>query len=139
VDFRASHRFARTSARKARLVADMVRGKSVNRALAELRHTPRRASTYMQRLLESAVANVEDRLANDTTLDVQVDDLFVKEVRVDEGPTLKRWRPRSMGRANRILKRTCHMYVTLGSHDAAMQVAGGRGSQAEKVAAGEED
>ena len=67
----------------------------------------------MRRLLQSAVANVEDRLANDSTLDVEIDDLFIKEVRVDEGPTLKRWRARARGRATRIERKTCHVSVAL--------------------------
>jgi large subunit ribosomal protein L22 len=91
----------------------MIRGVQVHQALAQLQATPRRASTMFRRLLQSAVANVEDQLANDSTLELDTDELHIKEVRVDEGPTLKRWRPRSMGRVNQILKRTCHLHVVL--------------------------
>jgi len=105
--FRASHRYARISSRKARLVADLVRGVSVNRALEELNYCHRRASPMLRKVIRSAMANAGQ------DLDVDVNRLFVKDVRVDEGPTQTRWRPRAQGRIYPILKRTSHISVVL--------------------------
>ena len=106
-EFRASHRHARISARKARPVADLVRGRSVNGALEELAVTHRRASVMLQKVIRSAMANAGQ------DLDVDVNRLFLSDVRVDEGPTLKRWRPRAQGRVYPILKRSSHISVIL--------------------------
>ena len=105
----ASSKYVRVAARKARLVADMIRNKSVDEALVILDHTNKRAAHVLEKLLKSAVANAaeNDKSGSD------VGDLYVKAVYVDEGPTLKRWRPRAMGRATRINKRTSHMRVIL--------------------------
>jgi ribosomal protein L22 len=97
----------RCAPRKARLVVDHIRGKSVGDARAILTHTPRAAAQDVLKLLESAVANAE----NNHELDA--DDLVVRKVYVDEGPTLKRYRPRALGRATRIRKRTSHMTIQL--------------------------
>jgi large subunit ribosomal protein L22 len=102
----ATHRFARISPRKARLIADMVRGLDVQDALNVLKFTPNRAAPLISRVLTSAVAN-----ANEAEADVEL--LFVKEVRVDEGPTMKRWRPKDRGRAHPIMKRTSHIHVAV--------------------------
>ena len=105
--FRASHRYARISSRKARPVADLVRGKAVNAALEELQFCHRRASPMLTKVLRSAMANAGQ------DLDVDVNRLYVKDVRVDEGPTLNRWRPRAQGRVYPILKRSSHISVVL--------------------------
>ena len=103
----AHARYVRTSARKARLVCDHIRGKSVPEARAILGFTPRAAARDWSKVLESAVANAE---ANPELIG---DELKVAEVYADEGPTLKRYRPRAMGRATRIRKRTSHLTITL--------------------------
>jgi large subunit ribosomal protein L22 len=105
--FRAAHRYARISARKARPVADLVRGRTVNLALEELAFCHRRASSMLKKVIRSAMANAGQ------DLDVDVNRLYVQDVRVDEGPTLKRWRPRAQGRVYPILKRSSHISVVL--------------------------
>jgi ribosomal protein L22 len=102
---RAQAKWVRTSARKARLVADHIRGRSVPEARAVLAFTSRAAARDMEKVLRSAVANAE---ANHGLLG---DELLVSAVYVDEGPTLKRWRARARGRVARIRKRTCHITV----------------------------
>jgi ribosomal protein L22 len=104
---RAQAKWVRTSARKARVVAEHIRGRSVPEARAVLAFTPRAAAREIERVLASAVANAEANhgLAGDT--------LIVTTAVVDEGPTLKRWRARARGRVARIKKRTCHITVTL--------------------------
>jgi ribosomal protein L22 len=103
----ARARYVRSSARKARLVLDHVRGKSIADARAVLRHSPRGVARDLERLLDSAVANAENNH------DLVGDDLLVKEVYADEGPTLKRFRARAQGRAFRVRKRTSHLTMTL--------------------------
>lgn len=103
----AKHSFARSSAQKARLVADLVRGQRVELALNTLRFNRKKAATIVRKVLESAVANAENNAGAD------IDELKVGAIYVDEGPTLKRLMPRAKGRANRILKRTCHIVVKL--------------------------
>ncbi|MBE0617588.1 MAG: 50S ribosomal protein L22 [Proteobacteria bacterium] len=103
----ATLRYLRIAPRKVRLVADLVRGKPVQDALSALRFTPKSASMPVRKLIESAVANAE----NNHGLDI--DTLWVREIRVDEGPTLKRFRPRAQGRAFQIMKRTSHVSVVL--------------------------
>ena len=110
---RAQAKYVRHAPRKARLVVDHIRGKSVDEARAILTHTPRAAARDVLKLLESAVANAE----NNHELDA--DDLVIRKVYVDEGPTLKRYRPRALGRATRIRKRTSHMTITLTTNDDA--------------------
>lgn len=104
---RAKAKYVRTAPRKARLVVDHIRGKSVDDARAILQHTPRAASQDVLKLLNSAVANAENNH------ELLADELTVHQAYVDEGPTLKRYRPRAMGRATRIRKRTSHMTITL--------------------------
>jgi large subunit ribosomal protein L22 len=105
---KATLRFLRVSARKTRLVTDLVRGKSVDEAIYTLTVTRRAASEPLRKLIESARANAEN--LNDT---VDLDELYIGEIYVNEGPTLKRFRPRAMGRATRINKRTCHITCVL--------------------------
>ena len=104
---RAQAKWVRTSARKARLVTDHIRGRSVPEARTVLAFTQRAAARDVEKVLRSAVANAE---ANHGLLG---DDLVVHAATVDEGPTVKRWRARARGRVNRIFKRTCHITVVL--------------------------
>ena len=104
---RAQAKYVRHAPRKARLVVDHIRGKSIDEARAILQHTPRAAAVDVLKLLESAVANAENNH------ELVADELFVRKVYVDEGPTLKRYRPRALGRATRIRKRTSHMTIQL--------------------------
>lgn len=106
-------RFARVSARKARLVADLVRGKDVPEAIEMLTFTNKKTAPLVKKLIESAVANVEHNVAGADGVDV--DNLFVKTIFVDAGPTLRRFRPRAQGRATKILKKTSHITVVLGT------------------------
>ena len=96
---------ARLSAQKARLVADQVRGRPVEEALDTLTFSPKKAARIIKKVLESAIANAEH---NDG---LDVDELKVSTVLVDEGPVMKRIRPRAKGRADRIFKRSCHITV----------------------------
>ena len=103
----ARARFVRVAPRKARLVADQVRGLPLEDALPLLRFSTRGAAQDIRKLLESAAANAE------TNHDLVADDLLIKDIHVDEGPTLRRYRPRALGRATRINKRTSHIVVAL--------------------------
>ena len=105
--FRAKHRFAPTSARKARYAVDLVRGLPVNQALERLQWSPRRSSAFLKRVLQSAVANAGQ------DLDVDANRLYVAEARADDGPTAKRMKPRSRGQGFGILVRQCHIWVVL--------------------------
>ena len=107
VSVRAQARYVRTSARKARLVCDHIRGKDVAEARAILAFTPRAAAKPWLKLLESAVANAEHNH------ELVGEELRIASVHADEGPTLKRFRPRAMGRATRIRKRTSHLSIEL--------------------------
>lgn len=104
---RAQAKYVRSSARKARLVCDHIRGKTVEEARAILAHTPRAVARDWSKLLESAVANAEHNH------ELIGEDLYIKAVRADEGPTIKRYRPRALGRATRIRKRTSHLTILL--------------------------
>ncbi|MEA2255830.1 MAG: large subunit ribosomal protein [Solirubrobacteraceae bacterium] len=104
---RAKARYVRCAPRKARLVVDHIRGKSVDEARAILIHTPRAASRDVLKLLDSAIANAENNH------ELVADELKIDQCFVDEGPTLKRFRPRALGRATRIRKRTSHMTILL--------------------------
>lgn len=104
---RAQARYVRSSARKARLVCDHIRGKSVTDARAVLAHTNRAVARDWSKLLESAVANAENNH------ELVGEELRIATVKADEGPTLKRFRPRAMGRATRIRKRTSHLTILL--------------------------
>jgi ribosomal protein L22 len=108
---RAQAKYVRSSARKARLVCDHIRGKSVEEARAILALTPRAIARDWSKLLESAVANAEHNH------ELVGEDLYVKAVHADEGPTIKRFRPRAMGRATRIRKRTSHLTILLTPKD----------------------
>ncbi|MEE9334268.1 MAG: 50S ribosomal protein L22 [Granulosicoccaceae bacterium] len=105
VESKLSH--ARISAQKVRLVADQIRGKSVEGALELLTFSDKKAGAIMKKLVDSAIANAEHNEGAD------VDDLRISAVQVNEGPTMKRLRARAKGSANRILKRTSHITVTV--------------------------
>jgi len=102
----ATHKYARISARKVRLIVDMIRDKNVDHALNILRFTHNRAAGMISKVLSSAIANANEAEAS-------VDELFVSEARVDEGPTIKRFRPKDRGRAHSIRKRTSHIIVAV--------------------------
>lgn len=107
VQVRAVAKYIRTSPRKMRLVADLIRGKSAQDAWNLLEFTPKRAAGPMKKVLESAIANAQNN--NDIAPEI----LRVHRVMVDEGPTLKRFTPRARGRASAIKKRTCHITVVV--------------------------
>jgi large subunit ribosomal protein L22 len=107
MEARAVARHVRISPRKARQVIDLIRGKDVDAALTILKFTPKGASPIVEKVLRSAMANAENNFEMD------VDALYVAECYVDQGPTLKRIRPRARGMADRIRKRTSHITVIL--------------------------
>jgi large subunit ribosomal protein L22 len=107
MEVKAVSKYIRISPQKARLVADLVRGKAVSEALSILEYTPKAASHYIFKLIHSAVANAGIKEG------IDIDTLFIKKIFVDQGPMLKRFRARAMGRGTRILKKTCHITVIL--------------------------
>jgi large subunit ribosomal protein L22 len=112
-------RFVRVTPMKARRVVEMIRGANVDEALATLRFAPQAAAQDVYKVLESAVANAT------TGEDLERNTLVVSKAMVDEGPTLKRFRPRAQGRATRILKRTSHITLVVQPADAVTATAGG--------------
>jgi large subunit ribosomal protein L22 len=108
---RARARYVRSAPRKARLVMDHIRGRPVEQARAMLTHTPRAISSDILKLLDSAVANAE------SNYELGADELRIRRAFVDEGPIIKRYRPRALGRATRINKRTSHMTIELTSDE----------------------
>jgi large subunit ribosomal protein L22 len=104
---KAHARYVRIAPRKARLVVDLIRGKSVGEAIAILRHTPKAASPIVEKLLNSAIANAEHNYQ------MNVERLYISQAYVNEGPTLKRYRPRAQGRAFPIRKRTSHITLVV--------------------------
>jgi large subunit ribosomal protein L22 len=103
----AKHRYARISAYKVRLVADQIRNMPVAAALQLLTFSPKKAAELVKKVLESAIANAEHNEGAD------IDELKVSKICIDEGPTMKRIRPRAKGRADRVLKRSSHISVTV--------------------------
>ena len=112
MEAKAVLRLARVSARKAGLVADMIRGKEVGEALEQLAFTRKKSAALFKTLLESAVANAEHQ-ARETNQKLDIDALVVKEATANQGPSLKRYRPRAHGRAYKILKKTAHLTVVV--------------------------
>ncbi len=108
MEAKAIAKYVRLSPRKVRQVVDLVRGKGVDEALAILKYTPKRASKVVAKVVKSAAANAENNLQ------LNKDELYVKACYVDQGPTLKRYRPRAMGRADMLRKRTSHITVVVG-------------------------
>lgn len=116
MEFKASHMYAKTTARKARYVVDLVRGKPVNQALETLKFVHRRAARMVEKIIRSALANAEQ------DVDVDVNTLYVFKAVVDEGPLLgyrPRWRPVSRGRAAPYTKRLSHIKITLKAPESA--------------------
>lgn len=107
MEFEATLRHARISPRKARLVADLVRGMSVGAALGLLEFTPKKGAGIIKKVVQSALSNATQAGG------VDEDRLYVSAITVDEGPTAKRWSPRAMGRATKIRKRTSHIKVAV--------------------------
>ena len=108
METKASLRGARLSAQKGRLVADMIRDKPVDKALNLLAFTPKKGAALVKKVLESAIANAEHNDGAD------IDALKVKSIMVERGMFLKRFQARAKGRGNRVLKHTCHIYLTVG-------------------------
>ena len=105
---RAVLRGVRLSPKKGRLIADLVRGKKVDEALDILNFTPKKGALIVRKVVESAIANAEHNEGAD------IDELHIKRISVEEGAVLKRFRARAKGRGARIIKPTCHVYVTVG-------------------------
>ncbi|MFQ6102935.1 MAG: 50S ribosomal protein L22 [Candidatus Glassbacteria bacterium] len=110
MESKAVSRFIRISPHKARLVADMIRGKPVEDAYTILEFTRKRASLPILKTVKSAVSNV---IAQKGTYEVKIEDMYISEIRIDEGPMLKRYRPMAMGRAGMIRRRTSHISVVV--------------------------
>ena len=108
METKAILRGARLSAQKGRLVADLIRGKPVDQAMSILAYTPKKGAAIMKKVLESAIANAEHNDGAD------IDVLKVKRVFVERGMFLKRFQARAKGRGNRVLKHTCHIFITVG-------------------------
>ena len=133
---RSTHKFARLSASKVRVVLDLIRDEDLGRAREELQFCDRGAATIISKVLESAVANAENNEH------LSADELYVAECWADEGPTLKRWRPRARGRATRINKQTCHVTVVvaqlnddeLETRAARLEASGRRTADADRAA-----
>jgi len=107
METKAVAKYIRISPQKTRLVADVVRGMDVETALTTLRFMPKKAARILRKVIESAVANADQM----ETIDI--DSLYIKSIQINGGPSLKRFRPRAMGRATRIIKRTSHITVVV--------------------------
>lgn len=107
MEAKAVAKYVRIAPRKARIVVDLIRGKSVDEAINILRFTPKAASLPVEKVIRSAVANAEHNN------DMNADELYVAEAKVDGGPTLKRYRPRAQGRIYPVLKRSCHITIVV--------------------------
>jgi len=128
--FTARHRYARLTARKARLIADLIRGKSVNSALEQLEFAPQRAATFYLKVLRSAVANASQHEG------VNLNELFVSDCRADDGPLLNnrmRFRPGPQGRAMPFAKRTCHLTLTVAEQGATLAASEAPSAAGEKT------
>jgi len=108
MEAKASLKYARVGAQKARLVVDLIRGKSVDEAIKTLTYMNKKTAELVKKLIESAAANADNKKTMNT------DKLFVKSISVDQGPVLKRFRPRAQGRAFGVRKKMSHINVTLG-------------------------
>lgn len=111
MEARAIAKYIRVSSRKMKFICDMVRGRSVDEALAILKFTPNKGAKILEKVVKSAAANAENNF------DMNKDNLYVSEVYSNQGPTLKRWRPKAKGRAFKILKRTSHIGVVVRERD----------------------
>lgn len=115
---KAIHKQAKISAQKTRLVADQIRGRSVEDAVNILKFSTKKAAGLIIKVLNSAVANAENNLGAD------VDSLKVSTIMINEGPSMKRMMPRAKGRGNRIVKRTCHITVEVSDQTENVKIAG---------------
>jgi len=111
-EFAAAHNWARIGAEKVRLVANQIRDLPINKALNYLKFTKKRGGYLLGKVVKTALANAEDQIS-ELKLDIDIDSLYVADVHVDEGPTMKRWMTRSRGMAYPILRRFCHINATL--------------------------
>ena len=111
MEARAVAKYIRISPLKARSVADAIRGKNVGEAYGILKFTPRKGAFLIEKVLKSAVSNAENNF------EMEINNLFVSEIFIDEGPTLKRFKPRAMGRADMIRKRTSHITVVVSERE----------------------
>jgi large subunit ribosomal protein L22 len=136
--FLAEHRFARICPEKVRMVADQVRGMPINSALEVLKFTKKRGGYLLGKVVKSALANAEYQIS-EQKLDVEIDSLFVADVHVDEGPSMKRWMTRSRGMAYPILRRFCHISATLAASEkgAEGEAKGGERAAEKSGGAGE--
>jgi large subunit ribosomal protein L22 len=116
MEAKAKARFVRVTPQKARRVVDLIRGKQAGEAVAVLKFAPQAAGETVLKVVESAIANARET-ANRSNERLDEADLFISEVFVDEGPTLKRFRPRAQGRASQILKRTSHITVVVAERE----------------------
>ncbi len=114
MDATANLRYLRITPRKVRVVADLIRGKKVDAAINMLAYVEKRAAAPLQKLLRSAVANAEQKSKGQ----LDADALYVKELTVDQGPSMRRFQPRAMGRAFKVLKKTSHISITVGEKPA---------------------
>ncbi|WP_449385733.1 50S ribosomal protein L22 [Cellulomonas soli] len=125
MEAKAKARFVRVTPQKARRVVDLIRGKQAGEAVAVLKFAPQAAGETVLKVVESAIANAREAAKrSNERLDEQ--DLYISEVFVDEGPTMKRFRPRAQGRAGRIMKRTSHITVVVAARDKAATKGGNR-------------
>ena len=115
MEAKAVAKYVRMSSSKLKPVADLVRGKDLNEALTILKFTPGKGSELIEKVVKSAAANAENNH------DMNPDELYVAEINANQGPTMKRWRPGTQGRAGRILKRTSNIYVTLKEKEAPVK------------------
>jgi large subunit ribosomal protein L22 len=113
MEAKAELKYLRITPRKVRVVADLIRGKKVGAALAQLAYVEKRAALPVAKLLRSAVANADQASKGQ----VDVDQLFVMDLQVGPGPSLRRFMPRAMGRAFKVLKRTSHIFIVVGDED----------------------
>jgi len=106
----AKAKYVRISSRKVQLVVDLIRGKNIEEAFTILRYTHKAAALPVRKLVQSAYSNAVNQLGS---MDLDTRSIIIREIRVDQGPTMKRWLPRAMGRATPMLKRTSHISVAL--------------------------
>ncbi len=125
VDAKLNH--LRIAPRKVRLVVDLIRGRKVSEAEDRLKFTSKRAVKPVMKLLKSAIANAEHNF------DLIADNLYISEIRVDQGPTLKRWRPRARGATNQIQKKTSHITIVLDEIEPGQEIKTGKKGKIEKI------
>jgi large subunit ribosomal protein L22 len=133
LEARAVEKYIRMSPRKVRLVVDLVKAKPVEEAVDILTFTRRRAAEVVRKAIESAVSNA---LENFKEYKISEEELYIKEIYVTEGPTLKRWKPRARGRADRVMKRTAHVFVVVSDFGSGEEKRPGKGKESAKTGDG---